>query len=189
MLFLTKYKCQNLYWCIYTSSSVLVSMFQTALLTGFSTSDKKRSFKKKWDHIQIILTRIFAFTPSNISCFLLVLTADQFVLTGGPIHVSFPSRLTLEEVQRKNPLVVRGGRYRPPDCDARHKTAIIIPHRHREHHLKFLLYYLHPFLQRQQLQYGIYVIHQVKHAHKLTQAQVRWRVPSCVLLLNAHVGG
>ncbi|TKS82402.1 Beta-1,4-galactosyltransferase 3 [Collichthys lucidus] len=34
---------------------------------------------------------------------------------GGPIHVSFPSRLTLEEVQRKNPLVVRGGRYRPPD--------------------------------------------------------------------------
>uniref|UniRef100_A0A3B4B504 Beta-1,4-galactosyltransferase n=1 Tax=Periophthalmus magnuspinnatus TaxID=409849 RepID=A0A3B4B504_9GOBI len=63
-------------------------------------------------------------------------------------------------VQRKNPLVVRGGRYRPPDCEARHRTAIIIPHRHREHHLKFLLYYLHPFLQRQQVTYGIYVIHQ-----------------------------
>lgn len=82
--------------------------------------------------------------------------------TGGPIHVSFPSGLTLAEVQRKNPLVVRGGRYRPPDCEARHRTAIIIPHRHREHHLKFLLYYLHPFLQRQQLNYGIYVIHQVR---------------------------
>lgn len=59
-------------------------------------------------------------------------------------------------------MVVRGGRYRPPDCEARHRTAIIIPHRHREHHLRFLLYYLHPFLQRQQLQYGIYVIHQVR---------------------------
>ncbi|KAM6910495.1 beta-1,4-galactosyltransferase 3 [Xenentodon cancila] len=81
-------------------------------------------------------------------------------LIGGPIHVSFPSGLTLDEVLRKNPMVVRGGRYRPPDCEARHKTAIIIPHRHREHHLKFLLYYLHPFLQRQQLNYGIYVIHQ-----------------------------
>uniref|UniRef100_A0A669BQK4 Beta-1,4-galactosyltransferase n=1 Tax=Oreochromis niloticus TaxID=8128 RepID=A0A669BQK4_ORENI len=81
-------------------------------------------------------------------------------LIGGPIHVSFPSRLSLAEVERKNPLVVRGGRYRPPDCVARHRTAIIIPHRHREHHLKFLLYYLHPFLQRQQLTYGIYVIHQ-----------------------------
>uniref|UniRef100_A0A1A8JTJ2 Beta-1,4-galactosyltransferase n=1 Tax=Nothobranchius kuhntae TaxID=321403 RepID=A0A1A8JTJ2_NOTKU len=81
-------------------------------------------------------------------------------LIGGPIHVSFPSGLTLAEVQRKNPLVIRGGRYRPPNCEARHKTAIIIPHRNREHHLKFLLYYLHPFLQRQQLSYGIYVIHQ-----------------------------
>ncbi|XP_028280883.1 beta-1,4-galactosyltransferase 3-like [Parambassis ranga] len=81
-------------------------------------------------------------------------------LIGGPIHVSFPSGLTLREVEKKNPLVVRGGRYRPPDCLARHRTAIIIPHRHREHHLKFLLYYLHPFLQRQQLHYGIYVIHQ-----------------------------
>lgn len=78
----------------------------------------------------------------------------------GPIHVSFPSGLTLAEVQRKNPLVVRGGRYRPPDCEARHRTAIIIPHRQREQHLKFLLYYLHPLLQRQQLSYGIYVIHQ-----------------------------
>ncbi|KAF3839491.1 hypothetical protein F7725_018208 [Dissostichus mawsoni] len=81
-------------------------------------------------------------------------------LIGGPIHVKFPSGLTLAEVQRKNPLVMRGGRYRPPDCEARHRTAIIIPHRHREHHLKFLLYYLHPFLQRQQLNYRIYIIHQ-----------------------------
>lgn len=100
-------------------------------------------------------TSLFASTPLKVSHFLLL-------LTGGPIHVSFPSGLTLAEVQRKNPLVVRGGRYRPPDCEARHRTAIIIPHRHREHHLKFLLYYLHPFLQRQQLNYGIYVIHQVK---------------------------
>lgn len=84
-------------------------------------------------------------------------------LIAGPIHVSFPSGLTLAEVQRKNPLVVRGGRYRPPDCEARHRTAIIIPHRNREHHLKFLLYYLHPFLQRQQLNYAIYVIHQAEN--------------------------
>ncbi|XP_046733283.1 beta-1,4-galactosyltransferase 3 isoform X2 [Silurus meridionalis] len=81
-------------------------------------------------------------------------------LLSGPIHVSFPSGLTLAQVERKNPLVVRGGRYRPPDCEARHRTAIIIPHRNREQHLKFFLYYIHPFLQRQQLSYGIYVIHQ-----------------------------
>ncbi|XP_066532385.1 beta-1,4-galactosyltransferase 3 [Hoplias malabaricus] len=81
-------------------------------------------------------------------------------LLSGPLHVNFRSGLTLAQVERKNPLVVHGGRYRPPDCEARHRTAIIIPHRNREHHLKYLLYYLHPFLQRQQLNYGIYIIHQ-----------------------------
>ncbi|KAM9805313.1 beta-1,4-galactosyltransferase 3 [Syngnathus typhle] len=81
-------------------------------------------------------------------------------LLAGPIHVSFQSGLTLAEVRRKNPLVERGGRYRPPNCEARHRTAVVIPHRHRENHLRFLLYYLHPFLQRQQLNYGIYIIHQ-----------------------------
>ncbi|XP_031431557.1 beta-1,4-galactosyltransferase 3 [Clupea harengus] len=81
-------------------------------------------------------------------------------LIGGPIRVTFPSGLTLSGVERKNPLVTRGGRYRPPDCEAKHRTAIIIPHRNREHHLKFFLYHVHPFLQRQQLDYGIYIIHQ-----------------------------
>ncbi|KAG8143272.1 putative Beta-14-galactosyltransferase 3-like protein [Naja naja] len=65
-------------------------------------------------------------------------------------------------VLQRNPYVTKGGRYRPPDCDATHKTAVIIPHRNREQHLKYLLYYLHPFLQRQQLSYGIYIIHQTE---------------------------
>lgn len=80
---------------------------------------------------------------------------------GGPIRVTFPPGLSLDDIVRKNPYVSKGGRYRPPDCDSTHKTAIIIPHRNREQHLKYLLYYLHPFLQRQQLNYGIYIIHQV----------------------------
>ncbi|XP_066462603.1 beta-1,4-galactosyltransferase 3-like [Eleutherodactylus coqui] len=79
---------------------------------------------------------------------------------GGPIRVQLPEVLTLEEVVQKNPYVTKGGRYKPPDCESTHKTAIIIPHRNREQHLKYLLYYLHPFLQRQQLNYGIYIIQQ-----------------------------
>ncbi|OCT73582.1 beta-1,4-galactosyltransferase 3 [Xenopus laevis] len=79
---------------------------------------------------------------------------------GGPIRVVLPENLLLEEVERKNPYVTKGGRYKPPDCESTHKTAVIIPHRNREQHLKYLLYYLHPFLQRQQLNYGIYIIHQ-----------------------------
>ncbi|XP_053308210.1 beta-1,4-galactosyltransferase 3-like [Spea bombifrons] len=79
---------------------------------------------------------------------------------GGPIRVNLPENLALEDVIHKNPFVTKGGRYRPPDCESNHKTAVIIPHRNREQHLKYLLYYLHPFLQRQQLNYGIYIIHQ-----------------------------
>ncbi|KAM4644477.1 beta-1,4-galactosyltransferase 3 isoform 2-T2 [Amazona ochrocephala] len=78
----------------------------------------------------------------------------------GPLTVTFSRVPTLEQIQAKNPAVREGGRYQPPGCEPRSRTAVIIPHRNRETHLGHLLYYLHPFLQRQQLQYGIYVVHQ-----------------------------
>ena len=40
------------------------------------------------------------------------------------------------------------------------QVAIIIPFRYRHQHLIQWLYYLHPILQRQQLDYGVYVINQ-----------------------------
>ncbi|KAG8432026.1 hypothetical protein GDO86_020156 [Hymenochirus boettgeri] len=78
----------------------------------------------------------------------------------GPITVSFSRVPDLKKTKSRNPLVIRGGEYNPPNCEARHKTAVIIPHRNREMHLRHLLYYLHPFLQRQQLHYRIYIVHQ-----------------------------
>ncbi|XP_065607591.1 LOW QUALITY PROTEIN: beta-1,4-galactosyltransferase 3 [Cyrtonyx montezumae] len=78
----------------------------------------------------------------------------------GPLTVTFSRVPTLEQIQAKNPAVQPGGRYRPQTCEPRSRTAVIVPHRNRETHLGHLLYYLHPFLQRQQLHYGIYVVHQ-----------------------------
>nr|XP_014345898.1 PREDICTED: beta-1,4-galactosyltransferase 3 isoform X2 [Latimeria chalumnae] len=78
----------------------------------------------------------------------------------GPLTVTFSNIPPLLIIQQKNLLVAKGGHYTPPNCVARYKTAVLVPHRNREIHLRYLLYYLHPFLQRQQLQYGIYVIHQ-----------------------------
>lgn len=72
----------------------------------------------------------------------------------------FKPDLTLEEVQAENPEVSRG-RHHPEECQAVQRVAILIPHRNRERHLLYLLEHLHPFLQRQQLDYGIYIIHQV----------------------------
>lgn len=53
-----------------------------------------------------------------------------------------------------------GGRYKPPDCKAHYKVAIVIPYRDREEHLRIFLKHMHPFLQRQQIEYGIFVVEQ-----------------------------
>lgn len=60
------------------------------------------------------------------------------------------------------PHVQRGGVSAPTECKSRQELAIIIPYRNREYHLKLLLKYLHPFLQRQQRFYQIFVVEQVR---------------------------
>lgn len=67
----------------------------------------------------------------------------------------------MEDIRQRNPLVMPGGHYRPPDCEPRHHTAIVVPYRNRQTHLRALLYHLHPFLQRQQIHYSIYIVQQV----------------------------
>ncbi|KAE8609992.1 hypothetical protein XENTR_v10011979 [Xenopus tropicalis] len=78
----------------------------------------------------------------------------------GRLLIEFSSLMSMERVQRENPDVTEGGRYTPPDCQPKEKVAIIIPFRHREHHLKYWLHYLHPILRRQKVAYGIYIINQ-----------------------------
>ncbi|CAN7937157.1 unnamed protein product [Ixodes hexagonus] len=57
--------------------------------------------------------------------------------------------------------IMQGGRFKPMDCRARHRVAILIPYRNREHHLRVFLYNMHQLLPRQQIDYGIFVIEQV----------------------------
>ncbi len=53
-----------------------------------------------------------------------------------------------------------GGSYHPKTCLARHKVAIIVPYRDRWDILKHFLFHTHQILQRQQLDYRIYVCEQ-----------------------------
>ncbi|XP_058021674.1 uncharacterized protein LOC131189543 [Ahaetulla prasina] len=85
---------------------------------------------------------------------------DPSPLLFGPLHVEFSQVVNLKNVEKENPELREGGRYTPKDCKALQKVAIIIPFRNRDEHLKYWLFYLHPILQRQQLDYGIYVINQ-----------------------------
>ncbi|KAK3545170.1 hypothetical protein QTP70_001779 [Hemibagrus guttatus] len=81
----------------------------------------------------------------------------------GRLLIEFSSLMSMERVQRENPNVTEGGKYTPPDCRPKQKVAIIIPFRHREHHLKYWLHYLHPILRRQKIDYGIYIVNQHTH--------------------------
>lgn len=54
-----------------------------------------------------------------------------------------------------------GGVYSPTECTSRQQLAVIIPFRNREPQLKVLLRHLHPFLQRQQRAYQVFVVEQV----------------------------
>lgn len=78
----------------------------------------------------------------------------------GPLKIEFTQLITFEEIKDQNPNVRTGGRFTPKECIALQKVAVIIPFRKRDDHLKYFLYYMHPIFQRQQLEYGIYVINQ-----------------------------
>lgn len=79
----------------------------------------------------------------------------------GPLLIEFNFKVNMDEmIKEYSGTLQEGGRYKPPDCVSRYKVAIIIPFRNRYEHLEYWLYYLHPILIRQQLDYGVFVINQ-----------------------------
>jgi hypothetical protein len=78
----------------------------------------------------------------------------------GPVEVD-PSPEYMENVEKRlSSKVQAGGRYKPSECRARDRVAIVIPFRDRKQHLPILLKNLHPFLMKQQINYGIFLIEQ-----------------------------
>ncbi len=51
-----------------------------------------------------------------------------FFPTGGPIYVTY-AMPTMDQIELDNPDVING-RWRPKNCTARHRIAIIIPYRY-----------------------------------------------------------
>ncbi|KAH7976539.1 hypothetical protein HPB52_016016 [Rhipicephalus sanguineus] len=66
----------------------------------------------------------------------------------------------LSVLEKAMPHVMPGGRWFPTGCTARHRAAIVVPYRDRLSNLQAFLQHMHPFLQSQQLDYGIYVVEQ-----------------------------
>uniref|UniRef100_A0A8C6T4G3 Beta-1,4-galactosyltransferase n=1 Tax=Neogobius melanostomus TaxID=47308 RepID=A0A8C6T4G3_9GOBI len=79
----------------------------------------------------------------------------------GPLRIEFNFKVNLDDMRKQFSGTLReGGRYKPTDCVSKHKVAIIIPFRNRHEHFGYWLYYLHPILIRQQIDYGVFVINQ-----------------------------
>ncbi|XP_055349189.1 beta-1,4-galactosyltransferase 3-like isoform X1 [Paramacrobiotus metropolitanus] len=100
---------------------------------------------------------------------LLIMTpSSTFVLPLCPFsspHLKGPIKplltvLSDEQIMSANPAVQRGGRFRPADCEARSRAAVVVAYRDRAAHLQMLLSNLHPVMQRQQLDYTIFVVEQ-----------------------------
>ncbi|TKR64212.1 hypothetical protein L596_024785 [Steinernema carpocapsae] len=73
----------------------------------------------------------------------------------GPIQPDF----NISELKELDGLQI-GGHWKPETCEAMQRVAIIVPYRNREEHRRILLKNLHPLLQKQQLDYTIFVVDQ-----------------------------
>lgn len=79
----------------------------------------------------------------------------------GPIDidVSYSSLESIE--QRFQGRLEPGGCFKPTECQQQNnRVAIIIPYRDRVAHLSIFLKNIHPFLMKQQADYGVFVVEQ-----------------------------
>lgn len=67
------------------------------------------------------------------------------------------------ESKLKHLPIEKGGLSSPKECISRYKVAIIVPYRNRETNLKIFLRHMHPFLIKQQLDYGIYLVEPIQN--------------------------
>ena len=91
-------------------------------------------------------------------------TYNEIIFSGTRIEVD-KTDSGLKEIEKKlkHLPINTGGLSFPKECKARFKVAIIVPYRNRETNLKIFLRHMHPFLIKQQLDYGIYLIEPIQN--------------------------
>ena len=81
-------------------------------------------------------------------------------------------------------LTLNGGHFKPSHCEARAAVAVIIPYRDREEHLKTFLDYIHPFLQKQVIEYVIYVVELVSYRQSKTITVIERSALTIIVLIK-----
>lgn len=79
----------------------------------------------------------------------------------GPLTVDTEFE-TLSSVEKKlESSLLPGGWFKPKECNPKDRVAIVIPYRDRPNHLPVFLKNIHPFLMKQQIEYGIFIVEQI----------------------------
>ena len=79
------------------------------------------------------------------------------------VNMTVPSSIHhIPSVHASVPRVRPGGYWRPVNCTSRSRLAVVIPYRDRYDNLKRMLQHLHPFLQRQMIEYQMFVVEPVR---------------------------
>ncbi|XP_031469044.1 beta-1,4-galactosyltransferase 3-like isoform X2 [Phasianus colchicus] len=128
----------------------------SSVFRGFLESQRVLDYSKSHD----VYTNLSLLVPAGGGAALPYCSAHSPIAVG-PLAITFDVLPSERMIIQKNPFVQSGGQYRPPHCLARYKSAILVAYSNQEKYLHHLLYYIHPFLQRQQLSYRIYLIQQV----------------------------
>lgn len=128
----------------------------SSVFRGFLESQRVLDYSKSHD----VYTNLSLLAPAGGGA-VLPYCSTHSPIAVGPLTITFDVLPSERIIIKKNPLVQSGGHYNPPHCLARYKSAILVAYNNQEKYLHHLLYYIHPFLQRQQLSYRIYLIQQV----------------------------
>ena len=145
----------------YIPSSTSSIMRNAALKTTNRASPKDEDyFVKTYKTFLHSFVRHYLAAVENRSITLNYCPAVPPDLQGPVVVAEAPANFSLSTNSSSFRDVRTGGHYQPKQCLARHKVAIIVPYRDRVDILKRFLYHTHQILQRQQLNYRIYVCEQ-----------------------------
>lgn len=128
--------------------------------TNRTSANVENYFEKTYQTFLHSFVRNYLAAVKNRSISLNYCPAVPPDLQGPLVVTDVPSNFSLATDSLLFPDVKAGGQHRPKQCLARHKIAMIVPYRDRVDILKRFLFHTHQFLQRQQLDYRIYVCEQ-----------------------------
>ena len=153
-------KCFIVVACLLYSALILSQLFiQRSYL-------KERTFLKSNSKSTLVVNTSSTKTPKNKTEWVqqpkISLCSYKPSSLVGRRDFNFNNSASLNHTENEDLQIDIGGSWSPKDCIPIKKVAILVPYRKRPQQLKTFLTHIHPILQRQRLDYRVFVIEQVR---------------------------